>query len=158
MAIDKSSPMEVFGASKIEAALQRLNLTALVVDKSTATGQEQIRLTIVSQNEDAEIKKEGFRISKSGGAYVVTAIDNSGAMYGLMDLAEQIEMQNGLSGVGEKVINPRFLFRAIKYNLPWVSYRENESLQVNYELSKDLNMWQAFLDMMAENRLNTLTL
>jgi len=158
IAITKNSPMEVFGASKIETALRSLNLKPLVIDKSAATGQEHIHLKIVNQNEDAEIKKEGFRIQKTVDGYVITAIDNSGAMYGLMDLAEQIEMQKVLSGVGEKIANPRFPFRAIKYNLPWVSYRENESLQANNELSKDLNMWRAFLDMMAENRLNALTL
>lgn len=158
ISIDKNSSMEVFGASKIEAALQRLNLTPQIVDKSTATGREQIRLTIVRPTEDTEIKKEGFRISKIDGTYMVTAIDNAGAMYGLMDLAEQIEMQKGLGGIGEKIANPRFGFRAIKYNLPWVSYRENESLQANDELSRDLNMWKAFLDMMAEERLNALTL
>lgn len=158
IAITKTSPTDVFGASKIEAALRNLNLGPLVIDKSAATGQEDIQLKMISPNEDAEIKREGFRISRTGGTYLVTAIDNSGAMYGLMDLAEQIEMQKGLGGIGEKVVNPRFPFRAIKYNLPWVSYRENESLQANDELCKDLNMWKAFLDMMAENRLNALTL
>ena len=158
IAIDKNSPMEVFGVSKIEEALRRLNLTPQVIDKSAATGQEQIRLTIVSPTEDAEIKKEGFRISKIDGIYMVTAIDNAGSMYGLMDLAEQIEMQKGLRSIRDKIVNPRFPFRAIKFNLPWVSYRENESLQANNELCKDLNMWRAFLDMMAENRFNVLTL
>ncbi len=158
ISIDKNSPMQVFGATKIEAALNGLSLTSLIMDKSAITGREHIQLHIVRPTEDAEIEKEGFRIHKSGNVYAVSAIDNSGAMYGLMELAEQIEMQNGLGGVEEKIVNPRFPFRAIKYNLPWVSYRSNEALQINKELSKDLNMWRAFLDMMAEERLNALTL
>ncbi|MFC1633734.1 hypothetical protein ACFL5Z_02740 [Planctomycetota bacterium] len=156
--IDKNSPMEVFGASKIEAAINSVSLKPLVIDKSVATGKEHIKLSIVSPTKDTDIRKEGFRISQTGDTYRVTAIDDSGAMYGLMDLAEQIEMQRGLGSIREKVVNPRFPFRAIKFNLPWVSYRENESLQVNSELCKDLNMWRAFLDMMTENRLNALTL
>ena len=158
IAIDKNSPMEVFGASKIEETLRRLSLTPQIIDKSATTGREQIRLSIVSPTEDTEIRKEGFRISKIDNTYMLTAIDNAGAMYGLMDLAEQIEMKKGPSSIREKIVNPRFQFRAIKFNLPWVSYRENESLQVNSELCKDLNMWRAFLDMMAENRFNALTL
>jgi len=158
IAIDKKSPMEVFGVSKVEEALQKLNITTQVVDKSAATGKEQIQLNIVQGTKDSEIKKEGYRISKSGDSHIITAIDPSGAMYGVLDLAEQIEMQKGVGTVEEKIVNPRFGFRAIKYNLPWVSYRENESLQANDELSKDLNMWRDFLDMMAENRLNALTL
>ncbi len=158
IAIDKSSPMEVFGASKIEAALKKLNITSQIIDKSVAKGKEQIQLKIVSQNSDSELKKEGYRIGKSGDSFLITAIDQSGAMYGLMDFAEQIEMQKGFKTISEKLVNPRFAFRAVKYNLPWHSYRENESLQANDELSKDLNMWRDFLDMMAEDRLNVLTL
>lgn len=158
IAIDKSSPLEVFGASKIEAALKKLNFRSQVVDKSVATSKEQIQLKIVSQKSDPEINKEGYRIGKSGDSFLITAIDQSGAMYGLLDFAEQIEMQKGFKSISEKLVNPRFAFRAVKYNLPWHSYRENESIQINGELSKDLNMWRGFLDMMAEDRLNVLTL
>jgi len=156
--IDKSSPMQVFGVSKIEAALKKLSIKTQVVEKSLAFGKEKIQLKIVSQNTDSELKKEGYRIGKSGNSYLISAIDQSGAMYGLMDVAEQIEMQKAADKITEKLENPRFAFRAVKYNLPWHSYRENESLQANSELSKDLNMWRDFLDMMAENRLNALTL
>ncbi len=134
ISIDKNSSLVLFAVSKIEEALQELNLKPVLIDKSAATGQEQIQLNMVNQNEDTEIEREGFHIGKSDHGVVVSAIDNSGAMYGLMDLAEQIEMQRGLNGVEEKIVNPRFAFRAIKYNLPWVSYRENESLQANDEL------------------------
>lgn len=158
IAIDKSSPTTVFGASKIVVALQKLKVTPVVVDKTQATGKEQIQVKMVGQTSNPEIKKEGYRISKSGKSSIVTAIDQTGAMYGLMDIAEQIEMQKGFNNISEKVVNPRFAFRAVKYNLPWHSYRENESLQANSELSKDLNMWASFLDMMAEDRLNVLTL
>lgn len=156
--IDSKSPMQVFGASKVETALRRLNPASQGVDKPVAAGREPIKLTLVSPTDDGDIKKEGFRIRISDGVYTVTAIDDTGAMYGLMDLAEQIEMNKGLSGVKERLVNPRFAFRAVKFNLPWVSYRENESLQANTELCKDLAMWRAFLDMMADNRLNALTL
>jgi len=158
ISIDKKSPMEIFGAAKIVNALQKIKITSQLVDKASATGKEQVQVKILNKNEDAEIKKEGYRIRKAGNSFKISAIDESGAMYGLMDIAEQIEMQKKLKSIEEKLVNPRFGFRAIKYNLPWHSYRENESLQANDELSKDLNMWRDFLDMMAENRLNALTL
>jgi len=93
--------MEVFGASKVEAALQNLSISTQVIDNSVANGKEQIKVRIVSQNEDAGIMKEGFRISTSVNSYMVTAIDASGAMYGLLDMAEQIEMQKGFDRVEE---------------------------------------------------------
>ncbi len=155
--INVNSPAESFGVTRLEAALRGLNFKPVVIDKAASTGQEEVRLEMIGVETDPKIEREGFRIRKTGRGYVLTAIDGSGAMYGLMDLAEQFQL-HGFNGVEERVVNPRFRFRAIKYNLPWVSYRENESLQANDELSKDLNMWRAFLDMMADNRLNVLTL
>ncbi len=156
--IDSHSPPQVFGASKVEAALRRLDLASQVLDKSAAPGRDQVRIAAVRSAAGDDLKKEGFRIRKSDGTYTVTAIDDAGLMYGLLDLAEQVEMGKGLRGVEERTSHPRFPFRAVKFNLPWVSYRENESLQANTALCKDLNMWGAFLDMMAEDRLNVLTL
>ena len=115
-------------------------------------------MDMVQPTDCPQIKKEGFRIEKSSGRIVVSAIDSTGAMYGLLELAEQIQLQKGLSKVTADLQNPRFPFRAIKFNLPWSSYRRFSALQVNEPLCKDLNMWEAFLDMMAENRFNALTL
>jgi hypothetical protein len=39
-----------------------------------------------------------------------------------------------------------------------MSYRRHESLQLHDETCRDLKFWEQFLDMMAENRFNTLTL
>jgi hypothetical protein len=156
--IDPNSPAQVFGASKVEAALRRLNLAPRLVDKSAPIGHDEITVAGIRSAGDAEIKKEGFRIRKVNRNLTVTALDDAGLMYGLLDLAEQIEMNQGLHGVQERITNPRFPFRAVKFNLPYTSYRENESIQANSELCRDLNMWGAFLDMMAENRLNVLTL
>ena len=103
--------------------------------------------------------KEGFSIKKLPGERVsVIASDQTGAMYGILDLAEQLQMGKTISTVNEKSINPKFPFRAIKFNLPWDSYRRHESLQLHYKTCKDLNFWKAFLDQMAENRFNALTL
>lgn len=157
--IDRTSPPQLFGAAKIEAALRQINLPSRVLDKSAAPVREQLMITAVRAAADKDLKQEGFRIAKSSkGAFTITAVDEAGLMYGLMDLAEQIEMQKGFKGVQDRTVNPRFRFRAVKFNLPWVSYRENESIQINSELCQDLNMWRSFLDMMAESRLNALTL
>jgi len=155
---DTNEPIQIFGATKIEAAFQKLGINLVVIDISEADGTEEILLDLLSSDIDTEIKKEGYQISKDGDKFKVSAIDNSGAMYGFMDIAEQIEMNKGLNGVEEKTVNARFAFRAIKFNLPWSGYRSREAILVNSELCKDLNMWRDFLDMMAENRFNSLTL
>ena len=79
-------------------------------------------------------------------------------MYGMLDLAEQIRAGTKLADINDKLANPRITFRAVKFNLPWMSYRKHESLQLHMQTCRDLEFWRQFLDMMAENRFNALTL
>jgi hypothetical protein len=77
-------------------------------------------------------------------------------MYGLLHVREQLDRGN--MNLSDKEESPRFTFRAIKFNLPWDSYRRGEALQLHYETCRDTLFWEAYLDMMAENRFNKLTL
>jgi len=52
----------------------------------------------------------------------------------------------------------RLHFRAIKFDLPWDTYRHSYALTLHQETCGDLKYWEAFLDMMCENRFNVLTL
>jgi hypothetical protein len=53
---------------------------------------------------------------------------------------------------------PKMAFRGIKYDLPWDTYRPSSALDQHYETARDLKYWEAFLDMMAENRFNAISL
>ena len=130
----------------------------VIVDLASAKGTEEIRVSVVEGASLPGVHQEGFRIRKEGHAVTVEAIDETGAMYGTMELAEQIQITGGLEYVTDKAQNPRFPFRAIKFNLPWSSYRTHEAMDANMEVCRDLDFWAGFLDMMAENRFNTLTL
>lgn len=105
---------------------------------------------------------EDFRISRFSpgvrGALMVTAREDRGAMYGLLDVTEQLRMRGSLDRVPTRLVRARLPFRAIKFNLPWMSYRRSEALQTHLETCRDLGFWEAFLDMMAENRFNALSL
>ncbi|MEM6654935.1 MAG: hypothetical protein AAF596_03955 [Planctomycetota bacterium] len=111
----------------------------------------------------ADLLPGGFRLEKAygqngNGRIVVSAIDDRGAMYGLLEVGEQLARFGRLDRVEPGVHNPRLAFRAIKFNLPWSSYRRFPALQANLRACRDLAMWRALLDMMAENRFNALTL
>ena len=107
---------------------------------------------------DKAVQIEGYQILRKEARIFILSRDESGAMYGLFDVAEQVRMNGGLGGVKEKISNPRFPFRAIKFNLPWSPYRPGPAANVHLETCRDLKFWQRFLDMMAENRFNALTL
>ena len=109
-----------------------------------------------------EVHAEGFSIGyyefNGKSTIFVMAEGESGAMYGTLELAEQMLMNKDVNKVTEKVVNPKFPFRAIKFNLPWSSYRTNECVDNQMETTRSIAFWRKFLDMMAENRYNVLTL
>ncbi|MDT8301733.1 MAG: hypothetical protein RQ760_09640 [Sedimentisphaerales bacterium] len=164
-----------FAVSHLRESLSKVNETPAVYDIADLRDKDIIIVsdetvavflpgTAMQQSINPLIKKEGFQIRKyRSGNKVITCViarDETGAMYGTLDLAEQIQMKNGWREVEEKVTNPHFALRAIKFNLPWSSYRPNENPAMNLhtQTCRDLNFWQSFLDMMAENHFNVLSL
>lgn len=103
------------------------------------------------QAEAFSIKPEGKRIMVSGG-------DARGMVYGALALADDIRRGVRLQDIAARAETPKLPFRAIKHNLPWDSYRSSASLDQHMNTVRELGYWEAFLDMMAENRFNSLTL
>jgi hypothetical protein len=105
------------------------------------------------------IQKEGFRIHREDKDKIcIFATDETGCMYGMQDVTEQMRDNPKLSAVKEKAINPAFGFRAIKFNLPWSPYRPGPATDLHWETCRDLKFWESFLDMMVENRFNVISL
>ena len=152
---DTHSVQQDFGVMRLSQSLKAAGYSPVLADQTEATGNDEIRVTILSSEEG--IQNEGFSLSHGDSGIEIGAVDESGAMYGLLELADMIDI-HGLDKVPEKTVNARFPFRAIKFNIPWGSYRRNESLQMHKETVRDLEYWESFLDMMAENRFNSLTL
>ncbi|MEN0049802.1 MAG: hypothetical protein AAF806_22260 [Bacteroidota bacterium] len=105
-----------------------------------------------------EIQSEGYQITKLDGDIGVIGGDERGLMYGILELRDHQKLYGNFDKLEQKIENPHFEFRAIKFNLPWSSYRIGESLQLHYKTVRDTNYWVHFLDMMNDNRFNTLTL
>lgn len=81
--------------------------------------------------------------------------DSDGILYGATDVLEQLRATRTVRNVED---SPRFPFRALKFNLPWIPYREGKALRLHDETCRDLEFWESFMDMMVDNRFNTLTL
>jgi hypothetical protein len=110
-----------------------------------------LRLNDSLSPEGFEIKKESHKIHVSGG-------DNRGLIYGTLALAEQLKNGIALSDIQAETGKPDQEFRGIKFNLPWQTYRPSLALDQHTETVKDLKYWEAFLDMMVENRFNVISL
>ncbi len=133
---------------------------SFAVEKLKKVGSDQIKLNdqlvINTVVDSVNLKPEAFKVDLAENQVTVTGGDATGLMYGLLDLKEQLE--NGSTSIQEKQVAPRVDFRAIKFNLPWAPYRNSEALSLHKETVRDINFWKEFLDMMAENRFNALTL
>lgn len=108
-------------------------------------------------------KSQSYEVSaheKMGKSVDIHAADEFGVMYGLFALADRITHE-GIDRVLQSTSlygTPHHDFRAIKFNLPWDAYRTNPAITQHYEICRDPAYWEAFLNMMARNRFNALTL
>lgn len=152
---EKSLKIQVETASvapQVSYAIQQLETTGS--DKNLMYDGNQ--LDIIANIDAVNLKPEAFRTEHKQGKIILTGGDPSGLMYGLLDIKEQLQL--GSTTISTKQLDARLPFRAIKFNLPWASYRNSEALSLHRETCRDLDFWEAFLDMMAENRFNALTL
>ena len=117
-------------------------------------GDYSISIGINSQN----LKTEEYTLVPNGKKITITGGDGTGIIYGSLSLVEDLRNGLHLANVQERSESPNLPFRAIKFDLPWDTYRHSYALNLHQETCKDLKFWEAFLDMMAENRLNVLTL
>ena len=151
-----------------DLAISKLNKTIALLNQETTKEEEWLFELINAELEPSKLtelkiarstlKSEAFQILKKGDAVYIVGGDERGLMYGILDVRDQLEICRSLDRIKEKSESPRFRFRAIKFNLPWSSYRLGESLQLHMETVKDTLFWVEFLDMMADNRFNALTL
>ncbi len=158
IAFDTSSQPLLYGVSRIEKALQTSGITIRRISTAPDILEADIFIQIHGNSPDLAINKEGYKISHNKTTLRIEAIDPVGAMYGALDVAEQIASGKTWQSITNKIVNPRLTVRAIKFNLPWSSYRTGPAMQLHTEVCRDLGFWQAFLDQMAENRFNVLSL
>jgi hypothetical protein len=104
------------------------------------------------------LSAEGYSIIPDRGIVSIKGFDGRGLIYGCLSLAENLRNGISLADLKAQSESPKLVFRAIKYDLPWDTYRHSYSLSQHQETCSDLKYWEAFLDMMVENRFNTLTL
>ncbi len=105
-----------------------------------------------------------MRVRTVGGLQeiLVVGADAAGAMYGGLDLADAVRI-DALAELANADRTPRISHRGIKFNIPLdartPSYPDNgDSAQANIGNMWDINFWHEFLDEMARDRFNMLSL
>jgi len=117
-----------------------------------------------------EVHAEGFSIRKLESPvrpnrppqFFIFSRDAAGAMYGGLELAEQIRTR-GVEGVVDTDRNPYMSMRGTKFNIPLdlrtPSYSDmSDSAQKNIDTAWDFDFWRAYLDKLARDRYNFVSL
>ncbi len=150
--VHDASQAEVgYAARKLSTALESKGYS--IVDSA----RDYDYLISVAVN-NYRLKEEAFSIIPEGPVLTVYGGDKRGMIYGVMALIEELQKGTGLGDIEALSGEPHLQLRAIKHNFPWDSYRPSKALDQHYETTRDLAYWEAFLDMMVENRFNALTL
>lgn len=140
------------------------DLTKSLSATGYAINNDDPNLGIVFEIFSAGMGPQSFRIQREGVRGIrVIAGDSLGAMYGGLELAEQIQLGGGLDAVREIARKPYILRRGLKFNIPFdgrtPSYDDTgTAAQENILVMWDFEFWRNYLNMMARNRYNVLSL
>ena len=180
--ITSESPQVRFAVGDLDAALRaRKYDVRYYVSKSVRdVGPKKVHILFIDvsdplhrsaaigpMRDDIEkIRAEGFILRRGEDAsrisLIVTSIDPAGAMYGALELAEQIRTR-GVEGVANTDRNPYMPMRGTKFNIPLdlrtPSYSDmSDSAQQNIATVWDFEFWRAYLDQLARDRYNFVSL
>jgi len=177
---DAQTPQVQFASSEIRRALvaqgvslieqgpngfpQAAKGTCIILVAGTSESQRIAALLNVSQPKNTSPQSYAIRKHTAGArtTYVVFGADAVAAMYGGLDLAEAIGL-GMLEELPEADHTPYIARRGIKFNIPLdlrtPSYSDcGDSFQANIPEVWSMDFWREFLDEMARQRFNVLTL
>jgi hypothetical protein len=164
-----------FGAGDLKTALTANSYSVAVLPPGDpAQAKQSVRIILTTEDVKLPgqpatkgIAREGYAIQRvaSGQAtnWWVIGKDAAGAMYGGLELAEAVQLANGLGNVTNRQTNPYLEKRGIKFNIPLdartPSYSDDsDSAQANIASMWEKDFWAAKLDAMARDRYNLLSL
>jgi hypothetical protein len=163
-AAEISRALAVRGTAVTEQGLTAVNRqtggTRIILVSTPDEGRRIAGVLRVAPLNSAE--PQAYATRKHGDTYVVLGGDASGAMYGGLDIAEAIRLGT-LAEIKDADHTPHIARRGIKFNIPLdartPSYSDaGDSAQQNIPEMWSMPFWTEFLDEMARDRYNVLSL
>ncbi|WP_114781438.1 alpha-d-galacturonidase [Botryobacter ruber] len=159
-----------YGAERLRTALEEKGYQAQVVTQQKAAGKgrriviTQAQSTAAPATTASAPGKEGFTISSDNNTMTITGADASGALYGTMEVIEQLEEQGQLPATLQLTDQPEMVLRGTAigvqkpYFLPGRHVYEYPYTPETFPWFYDKAHWIKYLDMLVENRYNSLYL
>ncbi|MGY6650410.1 hypothetical protein [Wenyingzhuangia sp. IMCC45574] len=144
--------------AKVQYGIEKLKeqLKSDEIELTFTENRKEALLVLIKSEKNAD--NDGYIFFKKEQQANLLANNQRGFIYGLQYISEQLQQGIEWNDLDEKEIEAHYGFRAIKFNLPWHSYRKGKHLSLHYDTCKDLKFWESFLDMMSENKFNVLSL
>ncbi|HEY1661637.1 MAG TPA: hypothetical protein VGI03_04400 [Verrucomicrobiae bacterium] len=157
-----AAPRVEYGAEQIVEALKAVNLDGMIVNSREGRGD-----ILLDQPHDLAEKPEGFHIySSDNGDLIVISKDDSGTLYGCMEIAKRIRSEGKMPTASLTDFHdaPAIRLRGTcvglqkTYLLPGRHVYEYPITPKLFPWFYDKKMWTDYLDFLAANRMNTLYL
>jgi hypothetical protein len=166
-----------YGATKLIASLKAHGYTTALVNKWPATAKGAVvaignvndnivksGFQKVKYNSVKPLGKEGFTIQSSKNTIIIGGADNSGALYGCLELSDIVSRKNTLPTDIHQTDKPEMVMRGTCIGvqkpelLPGRGTYEYPYTPQNFPWFYDKALWLRYLDSLASNRMNSLYL
>jgi len=178
---NKNSGKVQFAASEIEHVFKDkgIGFVSYSNSESEKIRADHVNILLISLNEKissgiikkagiknvADLRDEGFIIHITGKgqkSIYVLGYDEAGTMYGGLEVAEIIKVK-GIDAVQNELQNPYMKVRGTKFNIPLdmrsPTYTEpSDAAQKNMDEMWDFEFWKEYIDNLARNRYNLISL
>ncbi len=149
-----------FGLGKLRDALSRAGIRTSVVRREAYLGDESVRAVVATSagfTISTALGREAYQIRVRNKVIYVNAGGEAGLMYAFLTLAEIIRLE-GYDKITYRDGNPFLEKRGVKFNWPFEPYGEGDAFDKNRETVLSVDFWRDYIDFLAENRYNLLTL
>lgn len=157
-----ATPRELYGAQRLRSAVQ-----GLAADATILVAQRQSGL-LAHYDKQLETfwpnAQEAFVLHRFGSTLVVAGYDASGTLYGALELADRIRSAHALPATLDYEDHPSLKLRGfcIGMQKPEITYEGAEYdypyTPQNFPFFYDKASWTRYLDMLVDERINTLYL
>jgi len=158
-----AAPRVLFGAEKVAAALKLVHSEATVTVAPDAPGAK----VLVNRWPDRALSKEGFEFALADNNDIsISAADDSGALYGCLELADRIRKAGKLptADIVRFRDAPKMMLRGVcvgmqkTFILPGRKVYEYPYTPELFPWFYDRQLWTEYLDFLVANRVNSLYL
>lgn len=169
----QSSPREIFGVEKLTSQLTEAGYKVELLKEITDTDQAKIVIqqvkadtlkNAVAENGKASLSEEGYAIETKGKDIYLSAEGTTGLLYGCLYLKDQVKKQKKLPEKINIVDQPEMVMRGTCIGLQKTTYLPGRGVyeypytEENFPWFYNKELWVKYLDMMVENRYNSLYL